>query len=255
MPVTDRLSDKNLIELAKQQYENTKRSTIPSELVTLPSKGKVYPKSNPLSKGTVEMRYMTAYDEDILTNMSYIKAGTLFDKLLSNLILDTVNVDDIIPSDKDAMIIAARVHGYGANYDVTVTDPATKNIINRTINLSKLKQRDFNLQSNDDGEFDYTADGIDIKFKFLSQKQIESISPERLNSDFLKKSIVECNGSRDASEIENFIMYQMTPKESRDFRTYVTDNLPGLVLEAEFEGESGGTFTAGFQLRPDLFWI
>lgn len=255
MPVTDRLSDKNLIELAKQQYENTKRSTIPSELVLLPSKGKVYPKSNPLSKGSVEMRYMTAYDEDILTNLSYIRAGTLFDKLLSNLILDTVNVDDILAADKDALIIAARIHGYGANYNVTVTDPNTKATLERTMNLSKLKMRDFNLESNDAGEFEYKAEGIDIKFRFLSNKEIQSISPERLNSDFLKQSIVECNGSRDAAEIENFIMYQMTPKESREFRTYITNNLPGLVLEAEFEGESGGTFTAGFQLGSNLFWI
>ena len=72
MPVTERFSDKNLIELAKQQYENKQRSTIPSIAVTLPSKGLVYPESSPLRKGTVEMRYMTAYDEDILTNTTYI---------------------------------------------------------------------------------------------------------------------------------------------------------------------------------------
>jgi hypothetical protein len=255
MPVTDRLSDKNLIELAKQQYENQKRSTIPSELVTLPSKGKVYPKSNPLSKGTVEMRYMTAYDEDILTNLSYIKAGTMFDKLLSSLILDSVNVDEIISADKDAMLIAARIHGYGANYDVTVTDPTTKAVLNRTLNLSKLKMRDFNLESNDEGEFSYTAEGIDIKFKFLSRKQIEAIPADRTLSEFLKQTIVECNGSREPADIETFIRYQMTPLESKTFREYISANVPGLVLESEFEGESGGTFTAGFQLRSNLFWI
>ena len=255
MPVTDRLSDKNLIELAKKQYENSKRSTIPSELVTLPSKGKVYPKSNPLSKGTVEMRYMTAYDEDILTNLSYIRAGTMFDKLLSNLILESVSIDDIIPTDKDALIIAARVHGYGAEYGVTVTDPTTKAVLNRKMNLAKLKMRDFNLEGNDAGEFEYKAEGIDIKFRYLSKKQIDLISPERPTSDFLKHSIVEVNGLRDADAIENFIKYQMTPMESKQFRTYITDNIPGIILESEFEGESGGTFTAGFQLGPDLFWF
>jgi hypothetical protein len=255
MPVTDRLNDKNLIELAKQQYENKKRSTIPSELVTLPSKGKVYPKSNPLSNGTVEMRYMTAYDEDILTNLSYIRAGTYFDKLLANLIMSPVNVDDIIPADKDALIIAARIHGYGAEYNVTVTDPVSKATLSRVMDLSKIKMREFALENNDAGEFEYKAEGIDIKFKFLAKKQIDAISPERVNSDFLKQSIVECNGMRDTLEIENFIMYQMTPKESREFRTYVTDNIPGIVLEAEFEGETGGTFNAGFQIGSDLFWL
>ena len=255
MPVTDRLSDKNLIQLAKQQYENTKRSTIPSEIVELPSKGKVYPKSNPLSKGTVEMRYMTAYDEDILTNMSYIRSGTLFDKLLSNLILDSVNIEDILPADKDALIIAARIHGYGADYNVIVTDPNSQTTLERTLNLSKLKMREFNLESNDDGEFEYIAEGIDIKFRFLTKKQIDAISTERLNSDFLKQAIIECNGSRDSADIENFIMYQMTPKESREFRTYVNNNMPGLLLESEFEGESGSTFKAGFQLGSNLFWV
>ena len=255
MPVTDRLSDKNLIELAKQQYENTKRSTIPSEIVELPSKGKVYPKSNPLSKGSVEMRYMTAYDEDILTNVSYIRAGTMFDKLLTSLITEPVDIDNIISADKDALIIAARVHGYGANYNVIVTDPKTNTKLERTLNLSKLKQRNFDLQGNDAGEFEYVADGIDIKFRFLTKKQIDAISAEHINSDFLKQSIVECNGTRDVEEIEKFIMYQMTPKESRDFRMYVNNNMPGLLLEAEFEGETGGTFKAGFQLGSDLFWV
>ncbi len=96
MPVTDRLSDKNLIELAKQQYENKQRSTVPSVLVPLPSKGQVYPESSALRKGHVEMRYMTAYDEDILTNSTYIKQGVVLDKLVKSLVLDPIDIDDLI---------------------------------------------------------------------------------------------------------------------------------------------------------------
>ena len=78
--VTDRYNDKNLIDLAKQQYVDKKTSTIPSEIVQLPSQGKIYPKDHPLREGIIEIRHMTAYDEDILTNLSYIQQGVVLDK-------------------------------------------------------------------------------------------------------------------------------------------------------------------------------
>ena len=92
---TDRYDNDNLINLAKQKYETSQRSTLPTEIVYLPSKGKIYPKSSPLSEGKLEMRYMTAYDEDILTNTSYLEDGITLDKLLEALIITNVNVNDI----------------------------------------------------------------------------------------------------------------------------------------------------------------
>lgn len=255
MPVTERFNDKNLIELAKQQYENKQRSTIPSIAVTLPSKGLVYPESSPLRKGTVEMRYMTAYDEDILTNITYIKQNTVLDKLLQSLILEPVDVDDLIISDKEYLIIAARVHGFGSEYTVAVTDPATNKSYIRTLDLTKLTMRPFDLTSNSQGEFTYTAEGIDIKFRFINKREVDSISDEHTVSDFLTRTIAEVNGSRKSHDIEHFIRYQMTPRESRDFRRYVAEHIPGVNLEATFEGEEGGTFTAGFPLRSDLLWL
>jgi hypothetical protein len=76
--VSTRVSNNNLIELVKQNYEKTQTSKIPGSIIELPSKGLVYPESSPLRSGTVEIRYMTAYDEDILTNGSYIKQGRKF---------------------------------------------------------------------------------------------------------------------------------------------------------------------------------
>ena len=254
MPVTERFNDKNLIELAKQQYENKQRSTIPSIAVKLPSGGQVYPESSPLRKGTVEMRYMTAYDEDILTNSSYIKQNTVLDKLLEALILDPVAVDDLIIPDKEYLIIAARIHGFGAEYTVAVTDPAGRNAV-RTLDLSKLTMRPFTLISNSQGEFPYTAEGIDIKFRFLNKREVDSISDDHTVSDFLMHTIAEVNGSRKSHDIEHFVRYQMTPRESRDFRRHVAENMPGVNLESTFEGEDGGTFTAGFPLRSDLLWL
>ena len=78
---TDRY-DKNIIELAKKEYQSTQRGKLPVELVRLASGGDIYPESNPLRKGIIEMRYMTAYDEDILTNASFMREGVVLDKLL-----------------------------------------------------------------------------------------------------------------------------------------------------------------------------
>jgi hypothetical protein len=79
--------DSNIIEIAKQRYESKQRSKLPSIIVSLASAGKIYPESSPLRAGQIEMRYMTAYDEDILTNTSYIKNGVVFDKLLESIIV------------------------------------------------------------------------------------------------------------------------------------------------------------------------
>ena len=93
--VTDRLDNKQIVELAKQQYENQKQtSKFPANIITLPSNGNVYAETSALRSGKVEMRHMTAYDEDILSNSSYIKEGVIFDKLLEALIITAdVNIN------------------------------------------------------------------------------------------------------------------------------------------------------------------
>ena len=90
---------------------------MPTETIDLPSKGLLYPEENPLSAGTVEIKYMTAKEEDILTNQSYIKKGIVVDKLLQSLIITKINYDDLVVGDKNAILVAARVLGYGKDYE------------------------------------------------------------------------------------------------------------------------------------------
>ena len=137
--LTDRYENQNLINLAKDKYEQKQKSTIPSEIVTLTSQGKVYPENSPLSSGKIEMRYMTAYDEDILTNSSYISEGVVLDKLIDSLIITDVNYNDIAQVDKDGLVLNARILSYGSEYPVTVTDPKTKKQIKQTVDLSKIQ--------------------------------------------------------------------------------------------------------------------
>ena len=83
---------------------------LPTETVELPSKGLLYPESSPLSSGTIEMKYMTAKEEDILTNTNYIKQGTAINKLLKSLIVNKdVNFSELLIGDKNAIMVAARI--------------------------------------------------------------------------------------------------------------------------------------------------
>jgi len=97
--------------------EQQTKVTFPTEIVDLPSKGLLYPKENPLSSGQIEMRYMGAREEDILTNTNYIQSGVVLDKILESLIVTKTNLKDLIIGDKNAILIASRILGYGQDYE------------------------------------------------------------------------------------------------------------------------------------------
>ena len=240
----------NLIQIAKQQYETKQQKSIPAEIVTLTTKGQVYPIDSPLREGKLEMRYMTAYDEDILTNASYINEGVTIDKLLEALIVTPIEFSEIAEIDKDSLILSARILSYGSEYTVKVQDPKTKELLERTVDLSKLKTKTLDIESDDNGEFLYETEKHAIKFKFPSvSSNTETIS------EYLSNVITEVNGKRKQSDIDHFIKYSFLIKESKEFQKYIIENTPRVILEHEFEGEDGSTFTSRFQVGPDFFWI
>lgn len=250
--MTDRVSNQDLVQLAKKQYEQDKRKTIPSEIIQLVTRGQVYPKTHPLRSGTIEMRYMTAYDEDILTNPSYLREGVILDKLLEALIVTPVDYSTISRIDKNGLIISARILSYGKEYPVIVKDPKTQKDLNRVIDLTKIIPKYFELESDDNGEFDYNVShDVKLKFRFLSTGDGENLKL----SEFLERTITQINETRNAEDIKNFIRYEFLAKDSRLFRQYVANNIPDLDMKYEFEGEDGGTFTAGFPIGTDFFWF
>ena len=250
--MTDRVSDQTIIQLAKQQYESQKQQSMPSEIFPLVSNGMVYPKDHPLRSGKIEMRYMTAYDEDILTNSSYMREGVVLDKLLEALIVTPVDYSTIARIDKNGLIIAARIVSYGKDYNVIVKDPKTKKELKRIVDLSKLKGTQFNLEADDAGEFNYTlADNTNLKFKFLLTGDNDDLKI----SEFLERTITQVNDSRKLEDIQEFIRYKFMARDSKIFRTYITDNTPNMIMDYEFEGEDGSTFISGFPIGTDFFWF
>ena len=117
--------------------------TMPTEVIDLPSKGLVYPESSPLSSGTIELKYMSAREEDILTNQNYLEKGIVVDKLLQSLIVSKIDYNELITGDKNAILVAARILGYGAKYRVDVTDKFGAKIP-VDIDLSELKNKEIN---------------------------------------------------------------------------------------------------------------
>ena len=252
--VTDRYDDKNLINLAKEKYVEKKKSSIPTELVQLPSQGKIYPKGHVLRSGVIEIRHMTAYDEDILTNLSYIREAIVLDKLIESITIEDINVSELASCDVEAIILTSRILSYGSDYPVTVTDPNTNNVINRTIDLTKVQYKDFDLATDDNGESSFNcSDNSVIKFSYCL-KPDKDTSNERLISSFLLRTIREVDGKRTSEEIDDFLKYKFPLADSRKFQKYVSENAPAILKEYEFEGEDGGTFTAGFQFGPELLW-
>jgi hypothetical protein len=251
------VTNQDIIALAKQQYEQNKRNTIPTEIISLPSAGKIYPESHPLRSGQLEMRYMTAYDEDILTNLSYIREGIVLDKLIESLIITPgLDSDTIAQADKDALIIQARILSYGPEYPVQVTDPATGKTYERIADLTKLNFLPFELQADQNGEFDYQVnDKFSIKFSFLTNHESKKITDERTISSALQGLIKQINASRSTTDIENFIRYEFLARDAKRFREFVQANTPGVNLELEFEGEQGGTFKSKFQIGSNFFWF
>jgi hypothetical protein len=172
---------------------------MPTEIVELPSQGLVYSESSPLSSGKIEMKYMTAREEDILTNQNYISKGTVLDELVKSLIVSDVDYGDLIVGDKNAVLVAARILGYGKDYTFTwggETQEVDLTIIeNKTLDLKVFKkgQNDFN--------FTLPHSGIPITFKLLTGKDEKKINAEL---EGLKK--INKNSSADLSTRMKYII-------------------------------------------------
>ena len=220
----------------------------PTEEVTLPSKGLLYPKESPLSKGVIEIKYMTAKEEDILTNQNYIQKGTVIDKLLKSLIVTPIDYNDLLTGDKNAILIAARILGYGANYEFKFNDK------DASIDLSELedKELDESLIVDNKNEFDFTLpmSKAKVTFKFLTHsddikvdKEVEGIRKiNKVASEGtirLKHVILSINGSYEQKDIRNFIDNTLLARDARALRNYINEIQPGINLKTEVEFKDG----------------
>jgi len=227
---------------------------LPTETIELPSRGLLYPTENPLSSGTIEMKYMTAKEEDILSNQNYIKSGTVFDKLFQSLIVSKINYDDLTVGDKNAILIAARILGYGKDYEVKYPHPVTAEDETVVIDLSELKNKELDeTLYNNSNEFTFTLPKSqnEVIFKVLThrdEKQIEvelkGLKKVNLSAEVttrLKQSIIAINGNREKKDIREFIDNYLLAADARALREYMRKVTPDLDLTFTFVGSDGYT--------------
>ena len=210
----------------------------PTETVELPSKGVVYPPDHPLRSGKVEMKYMTAKEEDILTNQNYIKKGIVLDKLLDSLVMGKFDIKELVTGDKNALLISSRILGYGKDYTFSYDDTEY------TVDLTKLENKLFDeTKVTPRGTFMFTlpATGTKVEFKLLNDKDNETIDQEnesmkKFNKDSssevtirLKHQIVSVEGDNDKNSIRSFVE-QMLAQDSRALRKYIKDISPDVNL-------------------------
>jgi len=213
----------------------------PSEIVELPSKGLLYPQDSPLASGKLEMKYMTAKEEDILTNQNFIERGVVIDKLLQALIVDKkVEYNKLLIGDKNALLIAARILGYGKDYEFSygtgkeVIDLSLLN--NKTVDEAQFKD------GKNEFEWKAPATGTVIKFKLLTHGDEQKVQTEvkglqKINKESsaelstrLKYMILAVDGSEDTKEIREFVDNRFLARDSREFRKHIEKISPDVDM-------------------------
>ena len=214
--------------------------TLPTEIVELPSKGLLYSEESGLKRGKIEMKYMTAKEEDILTNQSYISKGTVLDKLMQSLIVSEINYNELLIGDKNAVMVAARILGYGSEYSFDYN--GNSEIVD--LSLLENKEIDESLFKEGNNSFSFTLPHSKnhITFKILTHEDEKNIQREldglkKINKDNspelstrLKYMITSVEGKTETKDIRDFVDNYLLAKDSRALREYVRKIQPDVDL-------------------------
>jgi len=212
---------------------------------------------------------MTAKEEDILSNQNLIKKGVVLDKLFESIIVDkSVNPNDIVIGDKNAIILATRLLGYGHEYKMSFYSSKLLKSIETTIDLSEIKTKevDFSIFKNEN-EFEFTTPlgKNKVKFKLLTHGDENAIDKdiaalERLGKDVsadittrLRYMIISVDGKSEVSHITRYIN-GMLARDSKSFRNYVKSMSPDMDMTFTYTYDDGETEALPVTLGVGFFW-
>ena len=252
--------------MAENQY------AFPTEQLSLPSKGLLYPEDSPLSSGTIEVKYMTAREEDILTSTNLIEKGLVIDRLLESVIADPkVKLDDLLIGDKNALMLGTRVLGYGKEYVCTIIDPDTGLEVETSFDLTKLSTKSLDkklIKGGNKFQFTLPISGRVLEFKLLTHKDEKEVQAEldgykkleQLNgvsrelTTRLKKQIISVDGETDRGEINNFVDNQFLSQDTRAYRDNLTKISPDVIFEQEYKSQIGEPHKVNIPVGVRFFW-
>ncbi len=225
---------------------------IPVESVPLPSAGLIYPADSPLSgRETVDIRAMTAKEEDILTSRALIKKGTVITELLKSCLVDkNIDPDSLISGDRNAIMTAVRITGYGSDYTVDIDCPACSEKSKQNFKLTELGIKRLEIEPVEIGknlfEFKLPVSGKTIRFKFLTGKDEQEITvtaerkrkqgqqSDNLITQKLMYSVVAVDGTTDKVKVQSFIR-NMPARDSLSLRKFMDANEPGIDMKSWIE--------------------
>jgi hypothetical protein len=237
----------------------------PTEVVDLPSKGYFYFEGHPLSSGKVEVKYMTAKEEDILTSQNLIKQGTVIDKLLESLIVDkSIKLDDMLIGDKNAIMLTARILGYGKEYEFEYDG------VEQSADLSKFEPIDLDFTKFTKGQNEFSfklpssereltfkllngIDESDIESEINAKKKISKEQSSQLTTR-LKHMILSVDGKSEKSYINNFVDNEFLSRDSLAFRQYLSSITPDVDMNVKVIDSDGKEIKVAVPITVRFFW-
>ena len=237
----------------------------PTEVVDLPSNGLLYPKDSPLSSGKIEIKYMTAREEDILTSANLIKKGIVVEKLIEALVVDkSIDVSSLLVGDKNAVLIASRILAYGKDYEVEVDGQPI------TVDLTKLKDKtlDESIVTNGANEFEFElpATKRKITFKLLTSADESEIDKEiegykKIGDGIgyetttrLKHQILSIDGDNKKTSINSFVDNEFLSRDSIAFREYALSITPDVDMSSTYIDSDGNEKEFTVPMTVSFLW-
>ena len=243
---------------------------VPSEVVDLPSKGLVYAKENALSSGDVEMYYMTAKTEDILTNVNLLRQGLAIEKMLKSLIKSPINYEDLTLGDRNGLLIAARILSYGKDYSFKYKNPNTGDEETVTVDLQNLKYKEVDFskfENKNEFVFVLPFSKNELTFKILTVSDDKKIDEEikgvkkslgqdqGILSTRLKYQITSVNGDYSLKTIRDFVdSGALLARDSIELRKYVSQITPDIDTSVQFTLKDGTEVETDLPMGAEFFF-
>jgi len=243
---------------------------VPSEMIDLPSKGLIYPTESPLSSGQIEMKYMTAREEDILTNANLLRQGIAIERMLKSLIKSPINYEDLTLGDRNGLLIAARILAYGKDYSFKYKNPNTGEEETVDIDLQDLKYKAIDESLfNNKNEFDFILPHSKnaVTFKVLTVSEDKKIDEEikgmkkmvgqeaGLISTRLKHQILSVNGDYSVKTVRDFIdQGYLLSRDSIELRRQIEKVTPDIDTNITFFLKDNTEVSTGLPMTAEFFF-
>lgn len=259
---------------AQNVVKDTFAWEVPVEIVPIPSEGKVYPPDSPLyNKGVLEIKSMTAHEEDILASRALIQKGTVITHLIQSCLIDkSIDVKNMLLGDRNALMISVRITGYGSAYNAESTCPECGIKSMQEYNLTDLEINRLDIDPVIPGEnrflFELPVTGKTVNFKFLTGVDEEErsttlerkkkISPgmkvDSVVTAKLEQTILSIDGIDDRNKINHFIK-NMPAMDSRQLRSYIENHEPGIDMSVWMKCSGcGETSQVSLPIGSNFFW-